>query len=549
VRLKPLVASRDPLGRGFEERWVVMLNGGYDPALVRGRVVWMLDVWTGKVVWRYRDADFKAMRGDAAASMLPVAASIAMSDIGEADQPSGTPQSDTYFDTATWTDVGGNLFVARLHEIGDVDAGTGLVKNWTAARAFEPNRQATDAHLATGRGEAFYMTGNVLDRQMRLVTTFGTGHRDNLMQKTPACGPGNLTGCCASGCTVTTGVASSTYGAGSCTQGGTFQCSGGTLSYTPSATSGCGTQASPHACTAFSSSVTLTFDCGAAGAMGPMTAQLSCGADGVCTTDAPFTTTSPRDTTSLGRGLTQYRFLSVWSYGRTAAKRFVDAAGAKLFEAERFTDVPFTKGGKSYTLVETSAAQLKDNGDGKGVVLTCRGGATTCGAQPEDPGWMYTYGRWCPAKSCTDTTWRDERTGGAAFPFMGCITWSTFRPTGAVGGTDPCSASADNPTAFAYLLNMETGQPDPVCGFKDDSPLAYYGATVRDASAPPQNPSMRIGVNKDGQVNYSTLRIETGSGASKTDLGTRQNVGELLYWLEVPREVHTCRHVDATTCK
>jgi type IV pilus assembly protein PilY1 len=56
---------KDPLGRSFEERWVVMANGGYDPAMVRGRAIWMLDAWTGTWLWRFTDDDFKAMRGRA----------------------------------------------------------------------------------------------------------------------------------------------------------------------------------------------------------------------------------------------------------------------------------------------------------------------------------------------------------------------------------------------------------------------------------------------------------------------------------------------------
>ncbi len=40
--------------RGWEERWVVMLNGGYSADLSRGRGVYMVDVWTGNKLWSAR---------------------------------------------------------------------------------------------------------------------------------------------------------------------------------------------------------------------------------------------------------------------------------------------------------------------------------------------------------------------------------------------------------------------------------------------------------------------------------------------------------------
>jgi type IV pilus assembly protein PilY1 len=555
VRLKLASGSgKDPLNRGFEERWVVALNGGYDPTLVRGRVVWLVDAITGQVLWRWTDASFKAMRGDLKASMLPVAATIGGMDIGKADQGAGLPDTDGYFDTLTWGDIGGNLFVARLYEPGIVNPGTGLVTNWTAARAFEANRKADDTHAAANRGQFFFMTSNFLSGASKLMTLVGGGNQEQLMQTSNNCGPNNVLGCCASGCTVAQAVTSTTFGTGSCTQGGTFQCASGALTYTPATTTACG---AGFACGATDQKVTLTFNCGAAGTPAPMVAQVSCGSDGICSTDNPFATsgaTGSFSTAALNQPLTQNRAYAIWSYGKETWRLFDDAASALAFEKNRTTDVPFTGcGGAARTcqLVETSSALVKDAGTGMGLQTTCRDGTSKCWAEDSDNGWMYSYGKWCPLASCSPATWTDEKSGSAPTVFRGCTEWSGFRPTGSAGGTDPCTASTGTPTSIRYRADVKSGVPRQYCGVEGtvSGRAAVFMGTQKNAYAPPQSGSIRVVVNEKGQVNYSTLKIETGTPAEKQGLGTRSSISEPLYWLEVPRELHSCRHVDPTTCQ
>ena len=86
--------------RDFEERWIAMLNGGYDPTLTSGNAVWMVDVWSGSVVWRFTDDDFKAQNGyGSSTSMYSIPAAVALMDIGDPAQP--TFDGDGFFDTAT----------------------------------------------------------------------------------------------------------------------------------------------------------------------------------------------------------------------------------------------------------------------------------------------------------------------------------------------------------------------------------------------------------------------------------------------------------------
>jgi hypothetical protein len=164
---------------------------------------------------------------------------------------------------------------------------------------------------------------------------------------------------------------------------------------------------------------------------------------------------------------------------------------------------------------------------------------------------MYRYGVACPAETCASSSWTDERTGAAAGVSQSCVQWSSFRPTGASGGTDPCTTTVGTPTSFNYLADYVTGLPRLNCGFEDDptSTTAYLRAQVHNAFAPPQNPSPRVVVNSRGEVSYGTLRIESGQPAEKTTTGVRSSVGEYIYRLEVDRALHQCRHVDPATCE
>ena len=547
VRLK--TTGADPLGRGFEERWVVMLNGGYDPAMVRGRYVAMLDVWTGRLLWQFTNANFQAMRGDAKASMMPVAATVGMEDIGTADRAVGTFDTDGYFDTATWGDVGGNLFVARMLEPGVIDDETGLVNNWFAARTFEMNRKPDDSQAALGKSPFFFMTANYVETPSRMYTLVGSGNRERLLSQSAKCGPDNLLACCQAQCSVVSATFATSYGTSSCTTGGTFTCNGGALVYTPAATSNCST---PFACGPATQTVTLDFDCGTAGNPPPITAQLTCDSTGSCSVDTDFSGTNDIPVASLmpscGPGAPRDCFFGVWSYGVQKEKLFTTQDDARSFEANRFTDVPSFAGCGSIgtcSLVSVSQALAQDVG------LTCLDGATKCKADVGDPGWKYCYGLFCPTQGCSGT-WCDERTGSGPFGSRTCVGWSSFRPTGSGGGSDPCTTAAGTPSSFNYVADFRAGVASANCNMyvQDTSGVLTYGrATQQTAFAAPVGAARRIVVNPRGEVNYSALQIQPGTGPQKIDLGTRSNVAEPLYQIEVPRVVHNCRHVDAKNCE
>jgi type IV pilus assembly protein PilY1 len=544
IRLYTADTTIDPKSRGFEERWIVMLNGGFDPVLTRGRGVWMLDVWSGEMLWKYTDDDLKANIG-VKANMWSVPATVALTDIGDASQ--AVLDGDGYFDTANWGDLGGTLFVARMKTPG-TRVGNGLVNNWWVGRAFEEQRQASNDQLFAGRSEFFHMSANAIHlRTGALHTYLGGGNRDQLLQSGAACGPNNVLGCFQAGCTgsVTT---SSTYG--SCGTTNQITSAGGRMVLS-TMTNSC---TDPHTCSALSSSVQLSLTC--AGSSGTTTANLICDASGTCSARNPA---APANLfpTKLTAPTQRNRFYGLWSYG--GLRSFSTSATALSYDGGRLTDITYAATcpgptGNACTLVDTTYATVAPSG-----VATC-GAGSPCTATQYDGGWMYEYGRTCPmgAGNCVDPLpWSDERTASGQTLIGTCVDWNTFRPRGtnAASATDPC-ASADTTKArnYTYLADYIKGVPQPGCGFSVipvacSTSTELARASQRTTIAPPPDPTQLVGIGMDGEVKNMGAQIEPGGTPSATSIGQKRELSQPVYWLEVDPSLHTCRHVDPASCQ
>jgi type IV pilus assembly protein PilY1 len=544
VKLKLSGGATDSKGRDFEERWVAMVNGGYDPAMGAGRAVWMVDAWTGQVLWRYTDDDFKAQNGyGAGTSMFPVPGAVALVDLGDPSRPRF--DADGYFDTATWGDMGGNLFVARFHEPGVVDPTTGRVANWHAARTFEQQRRTDDLQYAAGRSPFFFMTTNTYDPQGKSLHTYaGGGNRERIMQQGEACGPDNLVSCCRAGCTAD---ATTTDSYGSCGFQNHFRCENGRyLHEATSASATCGGAAACGAGAGFTSSVRLQFSCPGVGAVPDVTASVSCAADGTCASlssvgDSQVYT----DTSTCPRN----RFFGVLSYGRYPEKVFSTAAEAQRFEQNRYTDASFSAAGTcastggSCTLVDTTTAQARIDQP----YPTCGGGVARCSATSDDPGWFYQYGTTCPVATCPSGGCSNEKTGSAAGVVFGCALWNGFQPVGAQAGNDPCTGSVGTPMVYGYASDFVSGVPTGNCGYNTYPETVLYRAQQRGTVAPPSGGIFRVSVSAKGEVSYSSLQMDPGAAPASTQTGTRSDIAEPVYWLEVSRGLHACRHDPATS--
>ena len=554
----PVGGANDPTKRGFEERWVVMVNGGYDPTLGRGRAIYMVDAWTGQTLWRYTADDFASQFGyGPSSSMYPVPGAVAMLDIG--DPSAATFDADGFFDTATWGDLGGDVFLARLHDPGVVGS-NGLVGNWFVGRAFEEQRTAGNAQNIAGRSPFFYMTSNTYEGTTRTLRTYlGSGDRENLMTTGPTCTADDLLGCCQAGCSVSA-VAAENYGA--CSADGTFACdTAGNLTRPP----GTGTLCASGGAATYSQTGatplaqdTVLVNCGAAAGT-----AAGCAADGTCTwggsltcdalaTCTPIAPLGPRNLSvpNPAQTLTRSRFYGFWSYG--ANRTFNTAAGAAAFDQSRFTDVPYVGcsgiSGTSCALIDTTGAAVTYTGTTNPVTTTtCTGGTTPCSATAQDPGWFYEYGRVCPLASCTPPPpWYDEKTGAAATIVLGCTTWSGFLPIGSSGGTDPCTGSVGTPVTYSYVADYVAGTPNATCGYAVAGVVSRAAAT--SSFAPPSTSSVRVAIGPSGTASYSTLQMTPGAAPTSRSAGSRTELSEPVYLIEVPRQLHDCRHVNPADC-
>ena len=565
VRLKSSAA------RGFDERWVVMLNGGYDPALVKGRAVFMVDVWSGQTIWRYTDDDAKKMHGgtNSPVSMFPVAASVGMVDIGRpASQGASGYDRDGYFDTATWGDLGGNLWVARFHDPGEIDGTTGRVGNWHAARSFEQQRRTDDRVMVSATGTVadqvrtpfFYMTSNAVDPGSKtLRTVIGTANREQMLQKGAACSPDNVMGCIQGGCTRVETSTVEDFGA--CTQTQRMIYDGGEFTYSNSNSGTCAEGSlvcAPSTAPTYTSTTTWSFTCG--GETTTHTGTLTCNASGVCSNYQEVGTALR--TSGLTAPTFRDRMYSVWSYGGAGgrAKEFKTLEEARAFDARRFTDTSsaFTgatcgggSAGTSCNLVDVTWAQVRYASDAVTVDARtdCVPGHTNCKASPLDAGWFYEYGQVCQLASCSPSTWPDERTASAANISEGCAAWSGFRPTASntvqEENADVCTATPASTSSYSYLADYLTGVPTKACGYVSNGQIRR--GLQRDTWSPPSTLSSRLAII-GGKAKRSIVSNDPGGNLGHTTLSIEETAADPIYQLDVSREMHRCRHESAEHC-
>jgi len=180
-----------------EERWIVGLNGGLDRTLQRGRGFALVDVWSGATLWDFFWEPGLASNDPRRELNRPVAAGLALLDMGSGELTAEAP-FDGYFDTFTVGDLGGNVWVGRMHAPGKLNAG-GKVTNWHAGRGFQ-----TAKATAQNRRPISFLTSNALQKNTGYLRTFfGTGDRSALLENTPGvCELNNLSGCVEMGCRV-----------------------------------------------------------------------------------------------------------------------------------------------------------------------------------------------------------------------------------------------------------------------------------------------------------------------------------------------------------
>ncbi len=472
-------------GKKAREDWAVFLNGGYDPSLMRGSALDVLDVWTGAPLWRF---DRTSPNG---ATLGPVAAPISLLDLGASGISQGG--QDGLFDTAVFPDIFGNVWTARFYDPADLSSG--VASNWFAARAFVQHKAAS----LSERNPFFQMAqASVAPDSGEVRTYVGSGDRANIRDLDGGeCALNNLTACIRKGCTVTTNPNRDDQGphyvenTWQYTSGGT---SLGSVVYQTDAA------AASTVCTDPTSANTqVSVQCTDATGT-PLSAtwsdSLSCGWDpssgALCSTevDKPDPFYSTLNFAGTTTNATFYAF-RLFDSTRTAAL-FDNATDAATYDSDALTDT--------------------DLGDAD----------TTPATGTTDPdGYFISY---------LD---QNERSSSAATVLGGCVYWNTLEPNPA---PNACGAQVAD-TARMYHADYATGSL--TCGsITQGSPRSVS----RTAIVPPQPPTPVVAVNPStGEVHYSMVSVEPGTLPSQQTVGAGQLAGT-VYWLDVPREVHQCRH-------
>ena len=475
-------------GVAARERYVVALGGGFDPAFLRGRGIWVLDVWTGQPVWRFTASDSTGV-GDLRNSLFPVAAPPSLADTDR----------DGLFDTLVVGDTAGQLWTVGMGDPGNPNAGTGIYSNWFAARAFIQFKGKPYWHRSPffQRAVLGVLPGNIWRAYL------GSGDRDQIKEPNGGtCGLANLGACMRKNCSVS--VTATRYRISTSSSGPHYQSGGWSLSAgaaQPSTSLGFDSPPDKQAgdCSdVVDSQVDTTITCGST--TGQFSAQAYCdwapGTDGGV--DCPIATGRPTGT-DLGYTadtMERSRFYSVRLFDSIRAQ-FTTLQGAILYDAAVLTD-----------------GHLID--------------ATTTTADLTGNGWYLMH---------PNST--DERTASAAFMNDGCVIWNTLQPNPVQ--TLSCSATLPLDTAYTYQADATGGGIQ--CGSSGGTTYATATRfTTRSTYVAPQQPALVVSINQlTGQVSYGGVLIEPGSGPLSSTTGVKDIVGT-VHWLDVPPEVHDCRH-------
>ena len=482
-----------------EERWSVFLQGGYDPNLNKGRGVYVLDVWSGSLLFKRQ---YDPAAGTGQTLKFPVAAPVGLVDYGG----QGSAQ-DGFFDTAIIADTGGQVHVLRFQEPGADTNNDGLMDNWRMARSFEQGGSA-DVDLRE-RNAFFFLPSNSIDPMTGQLRTFlGTGDRYNVRDKSAGeCKADNPYACGRYACTWTSTLTLATEGD---TYTTTTSMSGGKLTgVTETTTSGAGST-----CSTFTGTQVDTVS----GCAGLSTARVlksksvTCAnLDGGygCTQDMASEGGGTFDTAPVepvsATGVNRNRYYGFWSYGKsipqadggTLRREFSDDTGAAEFDRDRLRE-----------------ARLVDVTDG-GT------------AAPNSEGWRLEYGT------------MPERTASGSGVLASCVLWNSleFQPN----VNSACSVGGTN-QARIYQANIFTGAADCADAFKQ-ADGTYVRSLERTVLTPPAEPTPKVSINASGQIRYSLESFDPGAPqAQSVNVQSSQDVVQLIYSLDVPPALHACRH-------
>ncbi|WP_257452114.1 pilus assembly protein [Archangium lipolyticum] len=517
--------------RGWEERWIAMLNGGYSADLARGRGVYMLDAWTGRKLWSFTD--------EVQHRMMPIAAAPALVDIGRAEDL--RMDLDGFFDTMVVGDLGGQVWTFRFHEPG-VLGSDGLVQNWFGARSLEMARDGK-AHQ---KQPFFHLASTVRQPETGWLRAFlGTGERQHLRSKEGTnCGPDDLLACVRMKCDVEAELTADLNGQlrkyAIEYDDGVLVKNTGSLSGTVGATCSSSRMELTHLRIQCDKSTALgngSYRFPASGPAASTDAECSkAGGEWSCAlTQLP---TDSHGDLELGADVSKVphnRYFGFHAYGGSQ-RRFRDAA-----EALAFDDMRVTEGSSlvDVTIPDNAYQTYVHPTQGPVRYVPTSALASLPRGTAEGAGWFMRYGG------------PQEKTAAGSAVLGGIVFWPSFSPPTSTL-VSACRLVGSGDLSRSWQADVITGLPDQSAGFQlvdaDGNPLGFMPSKTRDAWAPPPEPAAVVSVSPSGGVRYEVVMPGVGASPVTETLRERQNTTPDISWLEVPRNLHVCRHENAQAC-
>jgi type IV pilus assembly protein PilY1 len=528
----PGTTTGTTVAKPYHERWVTMLSGGFDPQYVRGRGVHMVDVWTGNELFDFSHPTGTVAAGDPRLNLkAPIPATVGMMIWGKEVRRVQSSPNQGYFDTATFGDAAGQLWVLRFSDPGTLDPTTKKVTNWFGARAFELQGCASQPF--------FYITSNAAIPGGILRTYAGTGDRYNLLDTYGGkCGPDNIRACAQRGCSVT--IAGATNNIWST---GLGQAAGGTTlnACSSSSFSSSLTDPSAAACT-LSGQAKVTIDCtGTNDTVKDVRVSCADSASGLACTRSG-SNGLPVDLSEATTPITRDN----WFF---SIRVFDDGGDRTIFrtatQAEDYDDARLTLSGVD----DTTTTLVKI--DGNAPVTS-----TSTFATAADPGWALFYNH-ATSITADDHTYPvsryDERTSSTTAIYR-WLSWNTIQ-TASTPGVTRRSGSSCRKVAKCTAENRRVAYHYVVDPVKGSPVLEEGGAKVfsraQNTLVPTMGDQPTVFVNQKGQVQVGLTAVNPEKGASNVPTAVSRDPVPTYGVIQISKDLHDCRHkaTAPTSCK
>jgi type IV pilus assembly protein PilY1 len=513
-------------GTKASERWIFAFGGGYDPSYTRGRGIYVIDAWTGQLLYNYRQIDATSST-DPRSNLWPVSAPVSLIDTN----------GDGLFDQLVAPDNGGQVWLISLMNPGkDTGGGGGLFNNWFGARAFIESKGSAifHRHPFMQRAAVAQMTNPSAAGITGAAGTIwrvllGSGNRDQIKDGNGGtCGIANLDSCRRKDCTVD--VNQQRYRVGAAPQassGGHFynsewQYSSGGTGITP-ATYTADTLSQQSDCTS-TADVNMTYNITCGGTLTTYTDTAYCdwgaGVDGgseclLTATGRPMGTAIPY-TAAVTMESSRFYSFTLFDMGMSGANArvpFLTLTDANNWDA-------------NVVLSETNLVDVTAVGAGGTANLL---------------GW---YVRHINTVAGQTSLPGDEKTSASPLVLAGCAIWQTLLPNPIQGAS--CGATLPVDNGYTYQGDVATGKI--ACGGSGGGSVNQTYRSVRsDAVVAPQQATPVVSVNSaTRQTMIGGIALPVGAQPLQISLGVGLPRGD-VHWLELTPQQHNCRH-NGTGC-